>query len=293
MIDLLNTWGSSWFSYFGPAVLQNTLVLGLIILALRILRSAPASLRYSLCLIGFVKLLLPPFLPTGLLRTPEAFAPTASFLTVASGTLSPVNPATGHAAGAGLGAPGIAFAVWAVVAAVYIACTTVSALRLRRRLRGALLVGALEEGRYRGRRIEVLKTDAAPVPLTFGLLEPKIYVPQDWEDWNEGGRRMVLAHELAHIRRLDGISQAFQVLLKALYFFHPLVWLLDRKMSEYREMACDDEATERSASKAVDYSHHLSRSPRVRYSEASHGSLYPLSSSSGRGFSIACVINWR
>ena len=70
MIDLLNTWGSTWFGYFGPAVLQNTLFLGLILLALHVLRNARASLRYTLCLIGFVKLLLPPFLPTGLLRTP-------------------------------------------------------------------------------------------------------------------------------------------------------------------------------------------------------------------------------
>lgn len=60
MIDLLAARGGSWTEYFGPAVLQNTLFLGLIFLALYILRNTRASARYALCVIGMVKLLLPP-----------------------------------------------------------------------------------------------------------------------------------------------------------------------------------------------------------------------------------------
>lgn len=257
MIDFLNGLGSSWVGYFGPAVLQNTVFLGLIFLGLRALKNTRASLRYALCLIGFVKLLLPPFLPTGLLRTPDAVAPVVSLVSLSPGTLAPASPATGQGAGSGLGAPGLLFAAWLAVAVTYIAYTALTGARLRRELRRALPIGALKRGKGKGRQVEILKTDGIPVPLTFGLLQPRIYVPEAWEGWSEGCRRMVLAHELAHIRRWDSVGQAIQALLKALYFFHPLVWLLDSRMNEYREMACDDEATERSSRKAVDYSRHL------------------------------------
>jgi bla regulator protein BlaR1 len=53
---------------------------------------------------------------------------------------------------------------------------------------------------------------------------------------------MILDHELAHIREWDGLAQTFQMILRALYFFHPLVWLINRRLDAYREMACDDDA---------------------------------------------------
>jgi biopolymer transport protein ExbD len=54
---------------------------------------------------------------------------------------------------------------------------------------------------------------------------------------------MVLLHEIAHIKRCDGLVQMFQAFIRAAYFFHPLVWLLDRRLNQYREMACDDAAS--------------------------------------------------
>lgn len=258
MIDLLNAWGASWADYFVPAVLQNTLFLGLILLALHILKNARASLRYALCLIGLVKLLLPPFLSTGFVETPERLVPVVSLM-----NLSPGAPSSGaglvaeHGAGTHLDFVGLVFAVWAAVAVVHLIHTALSAARLGHELKGAVSVTDPDGILERGKPVEVLKTDAVPVPLTFGLLRPKVYVPEVWDDWSESCRRMVLAHELAHIGRLDRLGQVLQVTMRALYFFHPLVWLLDGRMNEYREMACDDAATENSASGAAVYSRHL------------------------------------
>jgi beta-lactamase regulating signal transducer with metallopeptidase domain/biopolymer transport protein ExbD len=258
MIGLLDAWGASWTEYFGPAVLQNTLFLGLIFLALYILRNTRASLRYALCLIGMVKLLLPPFLPTGFVETPDRVIPVVSLVGLLPGAASStISPVAESGPGPHIGLPGLLFAVWAAVAILHLVHAALSAARLRRELKSAIPVRGPADRLPTGRSVEVMKAEAIPVPLTFGLFHPKVYVPEAWHDWNERCRRMVLAHELAHIRRWDRLGQMLQVAVKALYFFHPLVWLLDRRMNKYREMACDDAVTENSATEAVDYSRHL------------------------------------
>jgi biopolymer transport protein ExbD len=82
-------------------------------------------------------------------------------------------------------------------------------------------------------------------------------VPADWDRWTEDCRRMVIAHETAHIERRDGLVQLLEALARAAYFFHPAVWLLTRELGVYREMACDDAAVSKGPESPVEYSGHL------------------------------------
>lgn len=50
----------------------------------------------------------------------------------------------------------------------------------------------------------------------------------------------LLAHELAHVRRLDWIWNGLQRVIEALLFYHPGVWWLNRRIRQERENACDD-----------------------------------------------------
>ncbi|MEO6801216.1 MAG: M56 family metallopeptidase [Rhodanobacter sp.] len=50
----------------------------------------------------------------------------------------------------------------------------------------------------------------------------------------------LLAHELAHVRRLDWIWNGMQRVIEALMFYHPGVWWLSRRIRQERENACDD-----------------------------------------------------
>jgi hypothetical protein len=52
----------------------------------------------------------------------------------------------------------------------------------------------------------------------------------------------VVAHELAHIRRLDAFVNLFQVAVESLLFYHPAVWWLGKRIREERENCCDDAA---------------------------------------------------
>lgn len=52
--------------------------------------------------------------------------------------------------------------------------------------------------------------------------------------------KALLAHELAHIRRLDWLWNGFQCVIESLLFYHPGMWWLSRRIREDREQACDD-----------------------------------------------------
>jgi beta-lactamase regulating signal transducer with metallopeptidase domain len=77
-------------------------------------------------------------------------------------------------------------------------------------------------------------------PLTLGLARPLILVPPAWPDVPPPVQRAGLLHELAHLARYDDWAALALELLRAVFFFHPLVhWLLARIERE-RELLCDE-----------------------------------------------------
>ncbi len=74
MIQILNSAAAQWGEFFLLAVIQNTIFLGLVFVALHILRNAPARVRYLVALAGLLKLVLPPFLRIPSLPAPGIYA---------------------------------------------------------------------------------------------------------------------------------------------------------------------------------------------------------------------------
>ncbi len=89
------------------------------------------------------------------------------------------------------------------------------------------------------RKLEVLISRESLVPLTCGILRPRILLPPAALEWDTARRRAVLLHELAHVRRWDVAAQLSVHLVAALWWFQPLVWLLRRSVREESEFACD------------------------------------------------------
>ena len=103
--------------------------------------------------------------------------------------------------------------------------------------------GLLEELRARlamARRVDLLETEAALMPMTWGLLRPVVMLPRQARAWTERLRRFVLLHELAHVKRCDVGFQMLGRLACAVYWFHPLAWYALRRLRIERELACDD-----------------------------------------------------
>ena len=90
------------------------------------------------------------------------------------------------------------------------------------------------------RRVALLKTAQRRMPMTWGVLYPKVLLPEESHQWPEVRRSVVLLHELAHAQRWDYLTHLITRLVCALYWFNPLVWLAARRMIAERERACDD-----------------------------------------------------
>ena len=77
------------------------------------------------------------------------------------------------------------------------------------------------------------------VPVTVGFLHPRIILPESSREWPQAQLDAVLAHEGEHIRRRDPLFQWLALLNRAIFWFHPLAWWLERKLSGLAEEACD------------------------------------------------------
>jgi len=94
---------------------------------------------------------------------------------------------------------------------------------------------------FRLSRAVRLRTSAEiAVPFTRGWLRPAVLLPAEAQRWSRKQFEWALAHELAHVRRNDYLTQMAAQLARALFWFHPLVWLAAFAMREERERACDD-----------------------------------------------------
>lgn len=94
-------------------------------------------------------------------------------------------------------------------------------------------------------------------PLMQGLWHVRIYLPRPYKSWTTGEQKSVLAHELMHIKRKDIIVIYLQALVRTLYFFHPMVWLVNDQIDLEREKICDDAAIDLAQSDRGSYGHQL------------------------------------
>jgi beta-lactamase regulating signal transducer with metallopeptidase domain len=142
------------------------------------------------------------------------------------------------------------FVVWAVIALTGLARVVVATFQLRRLRSDAAPVEmeslpaelrSLIDDAQKSRTVSVLVSDQLEVPTAIGFRKPAVILPA-WmvESTPAEELKYILLHELAHLRRRDDWTNLAQKILKALLFFLPSVWWIERRLSLDREMACDD-----------------------------------------------------
>ncbi|MBN1998839.1 TonB family protein [candidate division KSB1 bacterium] len=247
MTDFLNQAGLYWGVYFGWVVVQNTAFLALVFLVLHLIRRTPAHVRYIVGVIGLAKLLLPPFFPF-VMQGPNRILP-AGLRAAAIGDISVFEQAVNQPF---LSLWSLLFVVWCLTVFSFFIFNLCSTVRMRRKLSESAFLGTVPQT-----GIKTYKSEMISSPMSIGLFPQKLYFPSFWLHLPLECREVLTEHELAHIRRRDGVIQFLQILVQALYFFHPLVWLLNERLYEYREMACDDEAVEKCRLNKTFYSRYL------------------------------------
>jgi hypothetical protein len=92
------------------------------------------------------------------------------------------------------------------------------------------------------RRVEggAWESERIAVPVTVGWWRPRVVLPIEWREWSREKLDAVLTHEGAHARRHDGLVAAIAAVNRAVFWFHPLAWVLERRLALLAEQACDE-----------------------------------------------------
>lgn len=130
------------------------------------------------------------------------------------------------------------------------------------------------------RRVALYASCSISSPVSYGLLWPKIIIPQDMDILlKEDDIRFIFLHELQHFRHKDAVLNYISCLLQIVYWFNPLIRHGFRIMQKDREIVCDRSVIRTvGREQAVSYGHTL-----IRYAEKlqQNAFLSPLSSLGG------------
>lgn len=291
------------FSFFFEMSWKSALIIAAALMLAALLRSRSASDRAAVLRLAVGLLLALPviamFLPALQVEmAPEEAQPLPfeALLATASGApmeIAPLQPVPVTIWDDPSALIGIAYLGGLLMVALRIAAGLWTLRRWTRNARpveDAAWTEALERARpagARGERICLLVSDESPSPLSWGLLEPVILLDRDTLERPEDAEAIV-AHEMAHIERRDWLALMMTRASVALFWFNPLVWLLEREIVQQAEEAADNHALGR-----VEPTHYA----RTLVSCAQHAVPLPANSMApvkgGLGRRIAAILDGR
>jgi uncharacterized protein (TIGR03435 family) len=153
------------------------------------------------------------------------------------------------------------FVIWSVGAAIVLLYWVMRWRQVRRTIRFASSLG---DARVSGvldrlirqdavrRRVRLVVSDDSIEPAVFGILRPVLLWPRQLTNrLHDDQIAAILEHELAHVRRRDNLSALLHAAVQAVFWFHPLVWWVGRRLVEEREHACDEAVLSRGSSPQV------------------------------------------
>jgi len=231
----INSLGKIFIEFALPMLVQSSIVIGILLLAERLLRDkVRAVFRYWLGILIFVQLILPPLLIS---RVNLGYLSVAG--DVSQSTASPV-----------ITWQGVVFLVWLAVVIVMGLLLLKRAILAGRHIRQAkrvnflindLLMYCCKCMGVNSRKVRLRISSDGTNPAVYGLFKPVILVPHNLAP-SLGSRhlRAVLLHELAHIKRGDLWVNWAQTVLQIVYFYNPLLWLANSTICRVREQAVDE-----------------------------------------------------
>ena len=201
-------------------LLKVTLLVAVALAIQPLMRRSSAAVRHLVCALALAGIILLPFT---LLAPPSAGAfkidVTTSALRVA-----------GVSRRSAL--PNLLFWIWTAGAALLLARIASGYYAVARILRSATVLPC-------GRSAPVYLADVS-VPVVSGLLRPVVLLPRAADSWSDERVTAALDHEFAHIARHDLWTGLAGHIACAIYWFHPLVWMLTSRSRYEQEAACDD-----------------------------------------------------
>lgn len=272
----LNVLAGGWLTWMAHMTWQVALLAAVVWLVALLSGRSSAAFRYTLWLLVFVKLLLPPGLgaPWSLGTAATRLRPIVQPIVgseqplriggfeirpLKEGSTTTGDPRGGFEALDGppaarrhmsLRPAGLLMGLWAVVAIGLFAAMLTQYVRYARRVMKqlsppprAIVEGITAQAERLGMHgpVDVKLSPHVCTPAVFGTWRPTVLLPQDCaERFSQQELRNVIGHELAHVKRKDVLVGWGVSLLLCLYWFHPAVWMVNLYLRREREMACDD-----------------------------------------------------
>jgi len=108
------------------------------------------------------------------------------------------------------------------------------------------------------RRVRLIVTSRPIGPAVFGLFRPSILLPEPLLSGTPLEQvKLVLAHELIHVRRGDIFAGKLQLVAQLIWWFNPLIWWANREACRERERCCDEEVVSGTGCKPAIYARTL------------------------------------
>ncbi len=149
-----------------------------------------------------------------------------------------------------------AFAAYVLIALFLLARLIIGVVLAGRLVRNAIAIHDLRstpliQEPKPGRSPRIRESQSVSVPLTIGVFKPTVLLPTTWREWDSEKLAGVLNHEISHVERHDCLSQYVARFYRAVFWFSPLAWWLNRQIIELAEQASDEEALSRGADQAT------------------------------------------
>jgi RND family efflux transporter MFP subunit len=273
-IDMLNGASGRWAPAMLDAAWRGGIVLALVWAVCLIVPRLPGRWRCWLWRLAFLKLLIAlvwtmpldlPLLPAPLRRLPVPPVLPAQTIDPVPGELPVAIVTTAgqpHPSRQSPSAQSVPLVLWTLALALYAARLangwrrTVALRRESPPVTDTDLQDICAElGAAFGvrRAPHICMSDAVTTPLVLGFWQPTIVLPRDVIPSPAAIIRMLLAHELAHVRRNDLLWNWLPAIATGLFWFHPLVWVARRQSRLAQESACDELAIAATSAAAVEY----------------------------------------
>ncbi|HET6567949.1 MAG TPA: M56 family metallopeptidase [Rhodothermales bacterium] len=215
----------------------------------------------------------------------------------------PPLPATTPASerGASLPTGMLLLAGWSVVAALLLLRLLVRLSRIGNLTRGAIyeagnpaacMANVLTRELGVRRTVRVLHHPRIPMPVTWGIYRPAILLPLEARRWSRERLRAVLAHELAHISRLDYVVHLVSEAACAVYWVNPLVWAARRRLYAEQERACDDLVLNM-GTRSFEYAEHLLHVARAFHTRRVPGGGIAMARETGLKGRVRAILDQR
>lgn len=276
LISKINVFSEMFIDAAWVILWQSSLLIILISLAGLILRKASPNFRYFLWLLVALRLLIPPgiTLPSSIaawgpavfnnkeiFTTPELYhradisggeaailSGDKKYESIGAAGIEPALPGAA-ALSESLSYKSALVLCWSAVVSLLLIYLLTRIVRLRAAIKKSEkpsgevveIIGEYAKKLGIQTRLSVMVSDVIPSPIVAGFLSPAIILPSAIiKDMNNGELTAVIVHELAHIKRRDWLVNWGQIFLGVIYFFHPLLWFVNRQIRIEREKACDD-----------------------------------------------------